>query len=211
MGPSLFGRAAAGDRSARFWHAGPLVALAACAPDAGGPLAEPRPLAAEMVAPLHPGPSEAVAVWQAAAAPAAVPTQSEVIERLHAASARSGDLQFSLAWSSGVDLDLHVRPPCGSDVSFMRRRACGADLDIDANALGAKTTRPVENIYLPTGGAAPGTYKVSVVYFARHDLPIGPVPFAVKVRVAGADRWFHGELTAVGQVREVAVIGWPPP
>lgn len=42
-----------------------------------------------------------------------------------------GALRITLTWSTPGDMDLHVVPPCGTEISFTARMACGGTLDVD--------------------------------------------------------------------------------
>ena len=65
-----------------------------------------------------------------------------------------GSLRFTLTWSVNGDLDLHVRPPCGTEIYYGNRTACGGTLDRDDT-----TTRGPENIYW-NSAYTPGRYYV---------------------------------------------------
>lgn len=75
----------------------------------------------------------------------------------------TGDVQVTLRWGGGVDLDLHVIDPSGTEIDFSSRTSpSGGQLDTDAQS-GCGTC--VENIFWPTGGAPTGEYQVFVVNF----------------------------------------------
>ncbi|MEZ4391795.1 MAG: hypothetical protein R3A48_11915 [Polyangiales bacterium] len=42
-----------------------------------------------------------------------------------------GSLRFTLTWNISGDMDLHVRPPCGTEIYYGRLTACGGRLDRD--------------------------------------------------------------------------------
>jgi hypothetical protein len=100
----------------------------------------------------------------------------------------TGDLQATLTWntgnpnaqacstdngaSGGVDIDLHVIEPDGTHVYFANQTGTTAQLDVDNQvALGP------ENIFVPPGGAAAGTYQVYVVYYC------GQIPTEATIRI----------------------------
>jgi hypothetical protein len=104
------------------------------------------------------------------------PPPTEFQKRLAEKGAKSGDVQVSLIWFNKNDLDLHCIDPYGFEIynkEGHRRSPSGGELDVDANGLtpdgrdSPLTAEPVENIYWPTGGAPPGTYKV-YVDFSRY-------------------------------------------
>lgn len=71
----------------------------------------------------------------------------------------SGSLRFTLTWNLSGDMDLHVLPPCGTEIYYGARAACGGTLDVDNT-----TTTGPENIYW-TGTYTPGTYYVCAEAF----------------------------------------------
>jgi uncharacterized protein YfaP (DUF2135 family) len=96
----------------------------------------------------------------------ALPAHAQVTPELG-----TGDLQVTLTWDTGlplencegsgrVDIDLWVEEPDGTRVYYGNDVGPTATLDYD-NTCGFGP----ENIFVPTGHAAAGTYKVWVVYF----------------------------------------------
>jgi len=86
-------------------------------------------------------------------------------DRVKAAGGRvDGELRISLGWFNGDDLDLHCRPPRGSEIYFGNK--CGI-LDVDMNA-GGKMNRvdPVENMAWPRM-PLDGQYEFYVHQFNR--------------------------------------------
>ena len=76
----------------------------------------------------------------------------------------TGLLRFTMTWTTPGDVDLHVIPPCGMDINYMRRgmEICGGTLDRDDTAgLGP------DNVYWTVPAAtAHLTYLVCIVPFA---------------------------------------------
>ena len=87
------------------------------------------------------------------------PTESTVEPVL-----QTGDVQVTLRWASGDDLDLIVVDPAGSIVDFSSPTSpSGGQLDVDANGFcQTQSFAPVENIFWPTGGAPEGDYLAYV-------------------------------------------------
>ncbi len=114
---------------------------------------------------------------QQAAAP-----QSQDAERAQRQGAQGGKLQVILAWDDRNDLDLHVVCPDGVDINFIRRRACGGTLDVDANGdVRQLTSAPVENVFFTE--PASGRYRVVVDPYGMRDRAASP--FRVTIRRDG--------------------------
>lgn len=76
----------------------------------------------------------------------------------------TGDVQVTLRWFSGEDMDLEVRDPEGGIIDFSNLESpSGGVLDQDANYPACnETTSPVENVFWPQGEAPFGDYEVTV-------------------------------------------------
>ncbi|TMK89314.1 MAG: hypothetical protein E6G57_02115 [Actinobacteria bacterium] len=75
----------------------------------------------------------------------------------------TGDVQVTLLWADGNDLDLHVIDPSGAEIYFTNPTSpTGGTLDHDDTAGCASTGTHVENVFWPTGKAPPGRYRVFV-------------------------------------------------
>ena len=91
----------------------------------------------------------------------------------------TGDVQVTLQWAGGVDLDLHVIDPEGSEISFSSRSSpSGGQLDQDALS---DCSGCVENIFWPPGGAPSGEYQVFVVNFTGDPV----TSYQLDIRVGG--------------------------
>ena len=124
---------------------------------------------------------------------------SDIGERLSRAGAKSGDVQISLAWNNYNDLDLHVIAPSGEKLFYQHKNsACRGELDVDMNAGGRRSTRPVENIYWPVGRAPRGVFRVELVHYANHG-GRDPTPYAIRVTVDGRTKTFKGKISFNGQ------------
>ena len=116
-------------------------------------------------------------------------------ERLDREGAKSGDVQISLLWNNLNDLDLHVRCPSGDEIFYRYVRSrCGGELDVDMNAGGRMSNKPVENVYWPPGGAPTGKFVVMVNHF-KNNGQRDPTKFRVAVKVDGQTRSFSGSIT----------------
>ena len=93
-----------------------------------------------------------------------------VQKRVAKAGGRTGEVQFSLAWESFNDLDLHVIAPSGEHISYAHRKSrCNGELDVDMNA-GTQvdpedekfSQEPVENTRWLTRQAPTGRFTILV-------------------------------------------------
>jgi hypothetical protein len=137
------------------------------------------------------------------------PPRQEDAERARREGARTGRVQIILAWDDRNDLDLMMICPNGDQLSFGRRRACGAELDVDRNAsYGALTATPVESIVF-AADPAPGRYRILVWHY-QNNAPAPPSsPFRVTVRREGRpDQVFTGRVAA-GQQFEAGYFDVP--
>ena len=120
----------------------------------------------------------------------------EFAKRLERAGGQTGDVQVTLVWDNYNDLDVHVVAPSTERISYRNKRSrCGGYLDVDMNVPGNMSIEPVENVFWPTGGAPPGTYRVIVHYFARHDEKKDATPFRVAVKINGEVKTFYGVVS----------------
>ena len=80
----------------------------------------------------------------------------------------NGNLRITMTWDRMGDMDLHVVPPCGTEIYYGRQVACGGNLDVDScPAQSPSSSYPSgtdpctgpENIYW-AGTPANGTYVV---------------------------------------------------
>ncbi|HYF47348.1 MAG TPA: DUF6777 domain-containing protein, partial [Acidimicrobiales bacterium] len=91
----------------------------------------------------------------------------------------TGDVQVTLQWAGGVDLDLHVIGPDGAEINYGSRTSpSGGMLDQDAQS---GCSACVENVFWPTGGAPPGEYQVWVVNFTGSP----ETSYSLDIRVGG--------------------------
>ena len=119
---------------------------------------------------------------------------SDLEDRLRRAGAQTGDVQISLAWNNGNDLDVHVQTPGGEKIFFNQRESsCGGELDVDMNAAGAESNTPVENIFWPAGGSPTGRYRVLVHHYAKHGGP-DPTRYQITIKVKGEATKYNGSV-----------------
>jgi hypothetical protein len=75
-------------------------------------------------------------------------------------SVRLRDLEVTLTWNSGADLDLHIIEPNGTHVSWARRQGVTTRLEFD-NTTGFGPETAVVDVL----GAARGVYQIFVVHY----------------------------------------------
>ena len=91
----------------------------------------------------------------------------------------TGDVQVTLRWGGGVDLDLHVIDPSGTEISYSSPTSpSGGQLDTDAQS---SCSDCVENVFWPTDGAPLGDYQVFVVNFTGDPV----TDYTLEIRVGG--------------------------
>lgn len=136
------------------------------------------------------------------------PQPSPDAERARREGARSGRIQVILAWDDVNDLDLSVVCPNGRRIDYRQTSACGGTLDVDRNAGGSGTNRPVENVVFERD-PPPGRYRIEIHHFASY--PGGPrvSPWRVTLRREGRpDETFSGQI-ATGQRVTVTTFDVP--
>ena len=81
-------------------------------------------------------------------------------------SVGSGDIQVSISWDTGTDVDLHVLEPTGCEI-YYGNDSCpsGGWLDLDSNPGCSMDWVNNENIFWPEGHAPVGTYIVRVDFW----------------------------------------------
>lgn len=114
----------------------------------------------------------------------------EVQGRVAKAGGRTGEVQFSLAWESLNDLDLHVITPSGEHIAYSNRDSqCHGELDVDMNAGTRRgpddksfSEHPVENVRWLSRKAPSGRFTVLVHQFRwRRDKPSDEFKLVVKL------------------------------
>ena len=84
----------------------------------------------------------------------------------------TGDVQVTLLWADGNDLDLHVIDPSGAEIYFTNATSpTGGTLDHDDTAGCGTTGTHVENVFWPTGKAPSGRYRVFVKNYSSCGSP----------------------------------------
>lgn len=113
---------------------------------------------------------------------------SSIKDKVQAAGGKvNGYLRCSLAWYNGDDLDIHIIQPWGSEINYScRAGASGGVLDVDMNAGGIHSRKPVENVIWEDEPRMEGMYTVYVHNFNKREYH--DVGFTVEIECNGEVR-----------------------
>ena len=134
-----------------------------------------------------------------------LPTDEEIDDRLEEEGAEAGEIEFTLAWETSDDLDLHCLTPAGNEISWKNRSADGGSLDIDANA-GRIMEHPVEHITFPAPEL--GDYKIWVVLYKDRNYR-SDTPAVVRVKFGDTEQRFEITLRNNKQKIEIGTFSNP--
>ena len=122
--------------------------------------------------------------------------------RVEQAGGRTGEVQFSLAWHTLNDVDLHIIAPSGEHISYSHRTSiCKGNLDVDMNASTTSDTdqtfseEPVENVRWLDRTAPSGRYTVIV---NQYEWRSGRTkdPFQLLVKLGDVTQLVEGDVNA---------------
>lgn len=118
----------------------------------------------------------------------------DIAERVKNAGGQylNNDIRASLAWDNCTDLDLHCITPNGVEISYRNKRVGNGWLDVDANAGGCHTMKPVENIRWSRGLAPNGRYQFFVNNFQERGE--GKTSFRLELEIDGKIYTTSGSL-----------------
>ncbi|MEM7449703.1 MAG: hypothetical protein AAF355_15820 [Myxococcota bacterium] len=100
----------------------------------------------------------------------------------------SGDIQITLAWNSGADIDLYVTDPFGETVSYSHTNAnSGGHLDQDArgNCRPEQSNNRIENVYWNASMPPSGQYRAELHYWGECNSGAGPTNTTLSISVGG--------------------------
>jgi hypothetical protein len=96
----------------------------------------------------------------------------------------SGQIQITLAWNTGADIDLYVTDPFGQTINYQARQSnSGGVLDRDARGACAGGDT-IENVYWTSPQPPRGVYQVELHYWGSCGVA-GPTPTTVSISVGG--------------------------
>lgn len=113
-------------------------------------------------------------------------------------------IRCSLMWNTCTDLDLHCVTPSGKHIYYGDKRPAPQKgwLDVDMNAGGCNSTKPVENIRFEKGfNHEEGEYRFYVHNFANRDS--NGNPYKVELEVHGKIFTFEGKLARTSDRTDV--------
>jgi tRNA (guanosine-2'-O-)-methyltransferase len=97
----------------------------------------------------------------------------------------SGQIQITLAWDTGADIDLYVTDPFGETISYQHRQSSsGGMLDHDARGACVPGGDTIENVYWSSPTPPRGIYQVELHYWGSCGVA-GPTPARVAISVGG--------------------------
>lgn len=107
----------------------------------------------------------------------------------------SGDVQVLARWKNTNDLDISVIDPSQFKIWFKNKKSpTGGQLEIDMNVLPNGSTRPIENIFWPTGRAPKGTYQVFVNLYQQHNPSIIDNPYEIYIKYGDKEKHLEGSI-----------------
>jgi tRNA (guanosine-2'-O-)-methyltransferase len=99
---------------------------------------------------------------------------------------QSGNVQITLAWQTGADIDLHVFDPAGEEINYAHTAsASGGNLDHDGrgNCTPREANNTIENVFWQTPPS--GTYRVMLHYYGECNSGAGPTQSTLSISVGG--------------------------
>ncbi|HJL18052.1 MAG TPA: hypothetical protein RMH99_20480 [Sandaracinaceae bacterium LLY-WYZ-13_1] len=123
----------------------------------------------------------------------------------------SGNIQITLSWNTGADLDMYVTDPSGFTISYQNTRSpTGGHLDHDARGACNRRQRnnTIENVYWNAPSPPSGQYRVEVHYWGDCGVA-GTTQATLSIAVGGQ---IIGAYNVVLQPRErqaVAMFNMP--
>ena len=99
----------------------------------------------------------------------------------------SGDIQITLFWQGGADIDMYVTDPMGETISYSHTQSqSGGHLDQDArgDCLRSQANPTIENVYWGPNPPS-GRYQIELHHFSACRSGGGATPVTVSIAVGG--------------------------
>ena len=122
-----------------------------------------------------------------------------------------GNIQITLAWATGADLDLYVTDPSGYTISYSRRRSpSGGELDHDARGacVRSQAGATIENVYWASPRPPSGTYTIEVHNYSACRVS-GATQGTLSIAVGGQVLGAYNVVLREGERRAVAQFNMP--
>jgi len=119
----------------------------------------------------------------------------------------SGNIQITLAWATGADMDMYVTDPQGETLSYSHTSTnSGGQLDHDARGQCNRNQQnnTIENVYWNSPNPPPGNYRVEVHYWGECNSHAGPTQITLSIAVGGRVIGAYNYVLAPEQRAEVA-------
>lgn len=114
-----------------------------------------------------------------------------------------------LTWEAHHDLDLFVREPSGTIISYSSKTSpTGGYLDIDENVRSSNTTvSPIETIGWEQSQLRSGNYQISVgLYRIDSRSPGGNIPFLISIVDDGQVREIRSEVSVAKATKDITSV-----
>jgi hypothetical protein len=122
---------------------------------------------------------------------------------------QGGNIQVTLAWQTGADLDLYVTDPTGQTISYRNRHSgSGGHLDQDARGACTGSGPTIENVYYDSPRPPPGRYQIDVHYYSPCRVA-GVTPATVSIAVGGRNIGTYGLQIGPNQRQTIAYFDMP--
>ena len=120
---------------------------------------------------------------------------------------QSGNIQITLAWDTGADLDLYVTDPMNNTIYYgQTNSSTGGVLDHDARGAcnPSQANNRIENVYWNQSNPPSGVYRVEVNYWnGSCSTNNGPTPMRLSVSVGGQVIGIYQAVLQPGEQRQI--------
>jgi len=124
----------------------------------------------------------------------------------------SGNIQITMYWNTGADLDLYVTDPAGETISYSHTTTnSGGELDHDARGQcnASQENNTIENVFWNNPNPPSGAYQVAVHYWGECNSHAGPTTATISIAVGGRIIGAYNYTLALQQRATVATFQIP--